>query len=162
MVGAGYDSLAVAALISRQKRKFGAFAYVLAAVRAVRQFNNMELEVTVDGVAYAACSVIVTKAQYYGGPFIIARDGGLDKPRLDVLILKGGGIMNAIRYGTALLFNRLSELQDVDAIWTDQDIYLTAKAEFPCQRDGDGGLSTPVTISLDRGALWILKSGSGG
>ncbi|MCF8468101.1 MAG: hypothetical protein K9G33_11910 [Sneathiella sp.] len=162
MVGAGYDSLAVAALNSDQKRRFGAFAYVLAAVRAVRQFNNMELEVTVDGVVYLASSVIVTKVRHYGGPFVIARDSGLDKPRFDVLILKGGGILNAIRYGIALLSNQLPELADVDAIWTDEDIYLTAKTEFPCQHDGDAGLSTPVRISLDKSALWILKSGSGG
>ncbi|MBO0333846.1 YegS/Rv2252/BmrU family lipid kinase [Sneathiella sp. CAU 1612] len=158
MLGAGYDSLAVAALNSNQKKRFGAIAYVVAAVRAISGFQDMKLDIKINGTHYSAGTVVISKAKYYGGPFIIAPDGGLDKPRLDVLIFKGSGIVNALRYGVALLLNRISRLPDVETLVTDMPILLTASREFPCQCDGDGGLVTPVKVSLDPKPLMILRA----
>ena len=86
MLGAGYDSLAVASLRSDQKKRFGAIAYVFAAARALSQFRNMRLEVEVSGVRRTAGTVVITNARYYGGPFVIAPDGGIEKSQLDVLV----------------------------------------------------------------------------
>ncbi|MDF2366674.1 diacylglycerol kinase family protein [Sneathiella sp.] len=158
MLGAGYDSLAVAALRSDQKKRYGAIAYVFAAVRAISGFRNMKLEIDVNGTRYRAGTVIITKARYYGGPFIIAPEGGIGKPRLDVLIFKGSGIVNAIRYGSALLLNRIDRLPDIEMLVTDMPVSLTSPASFPCQCDGDGGLETPVNISLDPQPLMILRA----
>ena len=158
MLGAGYDSLAVAALRSDQKKRFGPFAYVLAAMRAVSSFRDMKLEVEVNGVGYSGGSVIVTKVRYYGGPFVIAPEGGIEKPRLDILVLKGSGLLNALRYGTALLFNRIASLPDVEMLVTDQEVLLSALTEFPCQCDGDGGLMMPLRISLDPQPYRVLRA----
>lgn len=158
MLGAGYDSLAVAALRSDQKKRYGAIAYVFAAMRAISGFRNMKLEIEVNGTRYSAGTVVVTKARYYGGPFVIAPDGGLEKQRLDVLIFKGSGMVNAVRYGVALLLNRISRLPDVEMLVTDKPISLTAPMTFPCQCDGDGGLMTPVSISLDPQPQMILRA----
>lgn len=158
MLGAGYDSLAVAALRSDQKKRYGAIAYVFAAIRAIFGFRNMNLEIEVNGTHYSAGTVIVTKAKYYGGPFVIAPEGGVEKARLDVLIFKGSGIVNAVRYGLALLLNRVSRLPDVETLVTDTPISLTSPAPFPCQCDGDGGFETPVNISLDPQPLMILRA----
>jgi YegS/Rv2252/BmrU family lipid kinase len=158
MLGAGYDSLAVAAMRSDQKKRFGAIAYVLAAMRVISGFRNMKLEVRVNGVRHSAGSVIITKAKYYGGPFVIAPDGGIEKPQLDVLIFRGSGAVNAIRYGMALLLNRINRLPDVEMLVTDTAISLTSPAPFPCQCDGDGGFETPVNISLDPQPLMILRA----
>lgn len=158
MLGAGYDSLAVAALRSDQKKRYGAIAYVISAVRAMSGFRDMKLDIKVNGAHYSAGTVVISKAKYYGGPFIMAPDGGLDKPRLDVLIFKGSGIVNAVRYGVALLLNRISRLPDVETLVTDTPILLTASKEFPCQCDGDGGLVTPVNISLDPKPLMVLRA----
>jgi diacylglycerol kinase family enzyme len=158
MLGSGYDSLAVAALRSDQKKRFGAIAYILAAARALFKFRNMRMEIDVDGIRHSAGTVVVTNARYYGGPFLIASEGGIEKPRLDVVILKGAGIFNAFRYGFALLLNRLHHLPDVDIVVTDKPVTLTAAEKFPCQCDGDGGLVTPVHISLDLQSLRILRA----
>ncbi|MZR31706.1 diacylglycerol/lipid kinase family protein [Sneathiella litorea] len=157
MLGAGYDSLAVAALRSDQKKRFGAMAYVLAAMRVISGYRNMNLEVEVNGVRHRAGSVIITKAKYYGGPFVIAPDCGIETPRLAVLVLKGSGIVNAIRYGGALLANRLDSLPDVEVVVTDKPVSLTSAAEFPCQCDGDGGLATPIEVSLDPQPIMMLR-----
>jgi YegS/Rv2252/BmrU family lipid kinase len=158
MVGAGYDSLAVAALRGDQKKRYGAFAYVLAAARTMPSFRNMKLEVSVNGNRYNASTVIVSKARYYGGPFVIAMNGGIEKPRLDVLVFKGAGIVNALRYGIALLLNRVHRLPDVETFTTDKPVTLNAEENFPCQCDGDGGIFAPVTISLDPAPQMILRA----
>ncbi|MEX0583296.1 MAG: diacylglycerol kinase family protein [Sneathiella sp.] len=158
MAGAGYDSLTVAALRPGEKKRFGALAYVLAAFRAVTGFRDMEFEVVVNGKSYAAASVVITKVRYYGGPFVIAPEGGIENPRLDVLLLKNAGLAAAFRYGAALLLNRLSQLSDVEILETNEEVLVTSSRVFPCQLDGDICLKTPLHIALNPTPLRILRA----
>ena len=158
MVGAGYDSLTVAALRPGEKKRFSAFAYVFAAFRASPGFRDMELEVSIEGKHYIAASVVISKARYYGGPFLIAAEGGIEKPRFDVVLLKNAGLVAAFRYGMALLFNRMSRLSDVETLTTDKEISIKSSKVFPCQCDGDICLETPLRISLDPTPIPILRA----
>ena len=158
MAGAGYDSLTVAALRPGEKKRFGAIAYMFAAFRAASGFRDMELEVTVNGKRHTAASAVIAKARYYGGPFVIASEGGIEKPRFDVVLLKNAGFVAAFRYGMALLFNRLSRLSDVQTLITDEEILINSSRIFPCQCDGDICLETPLRISLDPAPIMILRA----
>ena len=158
MAGAGYDSLTVAALRPGEKKRFGAIAYVFAAFRAAPGFRDMELEVTVDGKRYTAASAVISKARYYGGPFVIAADGGIEKPRFDVVLLKNAGFVAAFRYGMALLLNRLARLSDVVTLTTDKEILIKSSKTFPCQCDGDICLETPLLISLNPTPIRVLRA----
>lgn len=157
MVGAGYDSLAVAALNPAEKRKFGAIAYVLAGFRAIGSFGALQLRLRTESEVSSGGTIIVTNVRHYGGGFIIAPDAGLERPGFDVLILKGSGFFNAIRYGLALISGRLPHLKDVE-MWQDlREMTLEADQPFPCQYDGDGGLLTPVHITFKENSILILK-----
>ncbi len=156
MVGAGYDSLAVSELSSHEKRKYGALAYIFAAVRAVKRFKSLDVRVKVNGEDYRGASVIASRVRLFGGPFTIAPDADLCKPGLHVLILKNRGLWAALKYGAALACNRLWKLSSVDYIRTDGTVEILSDHPTPCQFDGDDGPETPVSLTTDRRKLFLM------
>ncbi|MEP3248216.1 MAG: diacylglycerol kinase family protein [Sneathiella sp.] len=157
MVGAGYDSLAVAELNPLEKKKYGAFAYILAALRAVKRFNGLRVRVTTDGQSYEGASVIVSRSRLYGGPFTLVPDADLRQPGLHIVLLKNTGIWAALKYGAALATNRIWKLSSVDYIKAEGEVTVVMAPEFLCQCDGDRGPETPVTLSTDPGGLHVLS-----
>lgn len=157
MVGAGYDSLAVAELDPLEKKKYGAFAYILAALRAVKRFKGLSVRVTANGQSYEGASVIVSRGRLYGGPFTLVPNADLREPGLHILLLKDTGIWAALKYGAALATNRIWKLSSVDYIKAEGDVTIVMAPEFLCQCDGDRGPATPVTLSTDPGGLHVLS-----
>lgn len=155
MVGAGFDSLAVAALEVNLKKRIGAAAYVVAAFKAVKRMKDLNVVVTIDGVEHQCASVIVTKGRLYGGPFVIAPDAGLEKSHFDVVIMPKGGLSGALRYGLALPFNRLHTLKDV-TILKATEVTIDSPNALPIQADGDFVGMAPVTMTIDEAPLNIL------
>ncbi|GLQ07901.1 diacylglycerol/lipid kinase family protein [Sneathiella chinensis] len=156
MIGAGYDSLAVQALRSDQKRKWGAVAYLLAALRVRSRFHQMVVDIDIAGQRHSAAAAIITRARTYGGPFLLAPDAGLQQPDLQVVLLKRGGLLAAIGYGLALVTGRLSRLKSVEMLATRGPVLLTSPEEMPCQTDGDSDRFAPLEIMLDDQPLNVL------
>ncbi|MBL4739753.1 MAG: hypothetical protein JKY12_02095 [Sneathiella sp.] len=158
MVSAGYDSLAVAELRLEEKRKFGAFAYVIAAFRASKQFGSLDLSVKANGEIYKGASIIVSRSRLFGGFFVVAPKADLRKLEFHVLVLKNKGLWAAIRYGFSLLSGRLSTCRSVDYIQTNGPVELLSQEGVPCQMDGDDGPLTPQIIRLDERPIKILAA----
>ncbi|MEH6405212.1 MAG: diacylglycerol kinase family protein [Sneathiella sp.] len=158
MVSAGYDSLAVAQLRTEEKKKFGAFAYVLAALRASRQFRDLDLSIKIDEKIYKGASIIVSRSRLFGGFFVAAPTADLRKPYFHILILKNKGLWAAIKYGFVLISGRISTCRSVDYIQTDGPVDLLSQMDIPCQIDGDSGPLTPQSISIDEKPIKILAA----
>jgi len=155
MAGVGIDSLAVASLETGLKKRIGAAAYVVAAIKAVKRMKNLDLDVTIDGVLHKSASVIVTNGRLYGGPFILSPNADLTEPVFHVVMMHRSGFWGALRYGVALALGRLSYLKDV-TITTGKTISIDSEHAVPVQADGDYIGMLPITINLDEHPLTVL------
>lgn len=156
MVGCGYDSVAVAGLIPEQKRKWGALAYLLSAIRVRHQFSKLDVSVSCGDKKYTGASVVVSRAQKYGGPFTVFPRASLERRDLQVLLLANKGLGHAAVYGLAMAFNLLPKLGSVKSFSTGEDVQISASENLACQRDGDLEVVTPVEISVDTFPLNFL------
>jgi len=155
MLGVGIDSLAVAALETSLKRRIGAAAYVVAALKAIKRMKDLDLRVTVDGDLYESANVIVTNGRLYGGPFILSPNASLEEPLFHIVLLKKKGFRAALRYGVALGLGRLPYLKDV-TITKGRHVRIESPNALPVQADGDYVGMLPVEATVDEAALTVL------
>lgn len=148
MASAGFDANVVNGVSPSLKKRLGTLAYVWQA--AVRAFGEDQAgcEVTIDGVTYAAASVVVCNGRRYGGPFIAAPDASLSDGCFHVVLMPGRGWVNVARYGVALMLGRISRLSDVRVV-VGRDVRVEGVPGRPVQADGDVVASLPVRIAID-------------
>jgi diacylglycerol kinase family enzyme len=113
------------------------------------------IEVEIDGKPYRAASVIVMNGRLYGGKFTCAPDADMREPLLYAVLLTRTGRWNVLRYGLALVANRLYRLGDVSVIPATR-VRILAPAGEPCQSDGDLIDEAPLDISVETAAVEIL------
>ncbi len=159
MVGVGIDSLAVASLETSLKRRIGAAAYVVAAIKAIKRMKTLDLHVTVDGESYHTANVIITNGKLYGGPFTISPNADLGEPVFHVVMMKKSGFWSALKYGLALATGRLPYLKDV-TITTGTHVRVESPNAIPVQADGDYVGMLPVEVQVDDSPLTVLAPGS--
>lgn len=144
MAGAGFDGAVVGALDMALKRRVGKAAYTLPVLRTLIS-TPVPLEVTVDGRAYGAGWVVVTKATHYGGSFVISREAGLLKPGLKAVIFKSTSRIALLRQLLALATGGLERDKDVTVVPC-RHVTVAASTEVPVQIDGDAFGATPLVI----------------
>lgn len=149
MVSAGIDARVVARTSSSVKRTIGKGAYAVAAIQELlRPKWGGPITALVDGEAISGDLIIVTRAQRYAGPFVIAPDADIRGRSLFVVAPQGRGFWAMLRYAAALFTNRLATLPDV-VIREAQEVVLTGPEGHPVQVDGDSLGTLPVTIRCD-------------
>jgi len=156
MVGCGYDSHAVSALDPVEKKKWGALAYLLAALRVRGDFRNFHVQADVAGALYTGSSVIISRAKHFGGPFCAFPNADLACPEMNGLVLKKSGQGSALKYGVALLLGRLDRLTRTERFTATEPISLTSQMPGNFQMDGDGFEGSRITVSVDREPLYVL------
>lgn len=155
MVSAGPDARVVAEVNGTLKRIVGKLAYVLAALREIARNRRTVVDVTIDGRSHQAGLVIVTHASHYAGPFIIAPDARLGDDSVCVVLLSGTTRLALIRYGLALLTNRVARLRDATVLRA-RRVRIDGPEGEPIQSDGDLIGHAPMEIALGTRPLRIL------
>lgn len=155
MVSAGFDSRAMRRVRPALKRLLGEWAYHIAGLEEVLLGSRAMFEIEIDGARHRAASVIVANGRLYGGKYICAPDADLTRPVLQVVLMRGAGRWNMIRYGLALMMGRLPRLADVDTI-PGHTVRLLAPAGQPVQSDGDPIGELPVEVSVEADAIELL------
>src|SRR6266478_4639684 len=72
MAGTGFDARVVAGVTSPLKRRWGKGAYVWRSLIEAWHYRPVRYAVEIDGVAYQAASVIVSRGRLYAGPYVVA------------------------------------------------------------------------------------------
>jgi YegS/Rv2252/BmrU family lipid kinase len=155
MVGIGFDGAVVAAISPWLKKRLGKGAYVMAGIAQMIRYRWPTLSVRVDGLTHSCAMVIVAKAHYYAGKFVIAHDAGPEEPLFRVCLFRGGGGWNMLRYGTALLFGRLEKLPDV-SILPAHEVSIDVLPTVPVQTDGESLGETPAHVVISEEQLALL------
>jgi len=143
----GFDAWAVATLNGALKRRLGKGAYVWAALKLVFRFPFADYDVTVDGVAYRARSVVVANGRCYGGGAVIAPAADLGRASFQVCLFENVGALNIGLHAAALFSGRLHRLGGVRIV-TGRDIRISSDAAEPVQGDGDVIARLPVEITI--------------
>jgi diacylglycerol kinase (ATP) len=136
MAGVGFDAHVVRDVDSKLKRAIGKGAYALETLRQLLVFAPRFYDVTIDGAAHRAASVIVCNGHYYGGKFVAAPAARLDAPDFQVVLFGRAGRWATLRYAAALALGRLSKLPDV-TILSARTVEIAGPTGEPVQADGD-------------------------
>lgn len=156
MMGAGFDARVIARVDRRLKRRFGRLAFVLAFARVMREHGRDSYTVTFDdGSTDGAPFIVIANGRFYGGAFRLAPGARLDRPGLHVCLFRRGGTLAAIRYGLALVTNRLPERPDVTRR-AGVPVRIDGPAGDPVQADGEPAGALPATIRLHPRALTLM------
>ena len=108
MTGAGFDGRIVADLNYRTKRLLGRAAYTAPVLKALAA-GAQHFDVEVDGKAFDASWVIVTKAAHYGGSFTLTKDTQLGADRLVAVIVDAASRTALLHTSLALGLGRLAK-----------------------------------------------------
>lgn len=153
MAGIGFDGEAVFGINETFKKISGKGAYLYSGVKTLSQFAPDELEVTVDGRAHAASSVIVGNASKYGGNFRVTPDARLTDPILYVCLFKGRKRLDTFRYIFGIVTGSHLKFADVAYL---QAKNIEIKGSAHIQIDGDYFGMTPAEISIVPNALRLV------
>ncbi|QQS14113.1 MAG: diacylglycerol kinase family lipid kinase [Rhodospirillales bacterium] len=157
MAGAGFDARVVAGVDGALKRRLGKGAYVWRALAEMARGARARYRVEIDGVAREAASVIVSNARSYGGSYTLAPGESVRRPVLSVCLFDGGGRADIVRYGAALLMDRLARARGFNVVEAREvSIRASDGAAAPLQIDGDNAMKLPVTIRVAPRRLTLL------
>ena len=156
MAGVGFDAHVVAGVTPRLKRALRKGAYVWRSLLQMPTFGDRRYRVVIDGESCQAASAIVANGRYYAGQFLCAPEARLDQSLFHVCLFKRTGAVNVMRYGLAMLMNRLPRLPDFE-IRPGHVVEIEGAVGEPVQADGDIIARLPVRITLAERPLWMLR-----
>lgn len=145
----GPDSLVVASVSPRLKRRVGRLAYVLAALRLLARWPRTTLQVTAEGRAPLACeAVFVAKGRFYAGPWSFAPAACTSDGLLHVVAMKQARRRDFLGFVLCLLRHRdAATLPGVHA-FTCRSLHIAGDRPLPVQADGDMVGLLPVTLKI--------------
>jgi diacylglycerol kinase (ATP) len=155
MVSAGPDARVVSKVDTGWKRLIGKGAYVLAALREIASGDRRRVRLRIDGEDHEAGLAIITHASHYAGPFVIAPDARLGDDTVTVILFRGSHRFAQLRYGLALLTNRVARLRDVTVLRA-RSVRIEGPEGEPIQSDGDVIGHAPMSVVLGDGRLRVL------
>lgn len=147
MAGIGFDAAVVAAVSPRLKRWLGKGAYVWQSLRHLLRYRPRFYEIAIDGVPHRAASAIVSRGRHYAGPYTCAPAASLAAPQLHVCLFERAGRGAVMRYGAALLLDRLPQAAGYRVVPATR-VEIVGGAGDAIQADGDHIAHLPATIGL--------------
>ena len=146
MAGIGIDGAVVGGVRSGEKRRLGKLAYLLSALRQLRDWDRSALTVS-DGQRSVEChTAIIANAAHYGGPYIMAPTADIFAPTLAVVPLATFSRRGFARFAlTLLLTGRAPQSAEPWQVGAGQ---LTIAGEKAIQIDGDDFGSGTITVSI--------------
>lgn len=156
MASVGFDASVVHNVNYSLKKRIGRYAYVFQMMRDVFFYNFSPICMEIDGETCSATGVIVSKGCFYGGDYRITDCANPSAKGFVVILFEKGGIFSALRYGHAILRNKLSDLPDVRVIRA-QQVKIMGPSGIPLQADGDTAGFAPVMIKDAEAPLLVAS-----
>ncbi|MEM9472761.1 MAG: diacylglycerol kinase family protein [Pseudomonadota bacterium] len=154
--GVGFDADVVASVSPSVKKLTGKLAFALAAVRTLIAHSYPVYKMTIDNKEYSGVGAIIINGRYYAGSHVVAPQNDLGNGRLCVVILHKPGRIAALRYGLAMLLDRLQSRTDVTFLQQVRSIEIDGDDTTPVQVDGETACHLPVLITADAKRFDIL------
>ena len=155
--GVGFDARAVLRVSRRLKLFSGKLAFIVAGIWEYVFGKRVQYQVTVDGEALVARSILFANGRYYAGGMSWAPAAEIERPTLEVGIFAGAARLRIPTYVVAFMTGRLQQLHDV-IVRSSTEIDLTGPSDEPVQADGDIVAFLPVNISVAPKRARVLVS----
>jgi len=146
MVGLGFDGAVVHGIQPLFKRVLGRGAYVLQSLWESVAYRFPRVKLTVDGKAYEAASVVVTKGRLYGGPYLLAPNAASTAPGFQVALFENSGTLPALLAGAALPLGLLPRCPGVRLVGGSHVEFSSGNGRILAQSDGDALTGTPAAV----------------
>lgn len=145
MAGIGFDGQVVEGVRSDEKKRFGAGAYLLSALRTFAAWDRRPLEVEADGVAIPCHGAVICNAARYGGPFVLAPGASLFQDGFRVVLIR-----NPSRWRYLFLALRVVAGRGAGGgVSVLSARRVTVGGNKPVQVDGDFICHSPVTVTAE-------------
>lgn len=154
MVGAGFDGRVIAGLDQGLKSRLGKLAYAPPLLSALVP-PAAPLDVTIDGERHVTTWAVIAKARCYGGRFVIAEAGGVEKPGLLAVLIDAMNPFDLAATLLALATGTLAARRNVRVIPCRRAV-IEAQVRVPVQIDGDAFGATPVTVEANQGRVAMI------
>ncbi|MCW2308207.1 diacylglycerol/lipid kinase family protein [Rhodobium gokarnense] len=147
MASMGFDADVVHHVPLDLKRRFGKLAYVWSALKRSLKRRPGPLTVTVGSEAPRTCRLaVLTNSERYGGTFRLCPAAHATQPGLHLVMLTSDGPLALMRFGLALVMNRIAHAHGVITVPV-ETVTVTSEEPIACQIDGDPFGATPVTVT---------------
>lgn len=157
MAGVGFDATITYGVNAAEKRRLGALAYVLLALKTAWKIRGTRVRITLDGrrVRRRVLMVVLGNTQLYGGILRITRRARIDDGLLDVCVLKGNTLWSGLSHALSLLSQRTSLDPEIE-YYRARTVQITGRPGLRVQVDGDTIGQTPMHFDVAPRALQAL------
>jgi diacylglycerol kinase (ATP) len=148
MVGAGFDAHIVHGLNYKTKRIFARAAYTVPVTKTLLR-GPESFDVDVDGRAFMASWVIVTRASHYGGSFTLTRDTQLGRPEMIAILFNARSRYQLLKAAAGLGLGRHVRPETRAAgvtVIPATRVEIGRRVSMPVQVDGDETGVSPVEV----------------
>jgi len=151
LAGAGLDAHAVELVDWNLKKKIGFFAYVVAALRALRATQS-EISTEHNSQTMTGEQVLIGNGRLYGGPFAVFPEANLSDGLLDVCVFPRVTWATVLSCGWGLVAGRLHESGGARHFQA-ESFSLTAPTRTALELDGELVGELPARFSVHRQLL---------
>jgi YegS/Rv2252/BmrU family lipid kinase len=144
-------------LSSDAKRKWGAVAYALAAMRAIRRARPIHADIEWEGgIRHSrTVQIVVGNGRYYGAALAVAEDAAIDDARLDLYSLEVRHWWELLKLAPSLKRGTHGKRSEVEALRA-KSFVIRTRERLPIDLDGELGTETPGHFRVVPRALEVL------
>ena len=158
MVGAGFDGRIVHGLNYSTKRVFARAAYTVPVAESLLR-GPESFDVDVDGRAFMASWVIVTRASHYGGSFTLTRDTQLGRPEMIAILFAATSRYQLLKAAAGLGLGRHVRPETRAAgvtVLPATRVHIGRRVFMPVQVDGDEAGVSPVEVNVSGPTVQLI------
>ncbi|MEX0786664.1 MAG: diacylglycerol kinase family protein, partial [Dehalococcoidia bacterium] len=153
MAGVGLDAAIVRDVSPTWKRRIGAAAYLLHGISVARRYQDVEAEL-LPGLSGNLCWLLVANVRNYAGLVELALHAQVDDGKLDVCLLRKGGLRRLAWLAPWVVLRRHDRRAHVE--YRQQESLDVATPGLPVQLDGEYAGETPMRFEVAPGALRVI------
>ena len=157
MASLGFDAAVTGSVRSEQKKRLGAFAYVLQGLKVAFRYEGVLARVIVDGHQLRGryLMAVMGNSQLYGGVVKLTASAVIDDGLLDVCLIKGRSLRGAPLRIWSLVNRRHREDESI-AYFRARRIDFMSSKPMDVQVDGDHIGTSPMSFEIVPASLSVL------
>lgn len=156
LASCGLDADVIPRVAAGFKTRFGAAAFMVIGIQNTFRYKGRHAEVVADGETLSGELVIALlgNTRSYGGVLSVARRAQVDDGRLDLYLLRKGGLHRLLWLAVKVLLHRHE--RDANVVYRSIKQVAIETAGVPAQVDGEYIGETPLRFEVAPGALDVI------